>query len=94
MVFGVGLALPNMLLLVLHVAGLVLAAWLAWLAWKKWQGTMKNLAFFFGAFALSELLYVTAHSGWTAVSFAHQVGQVLIWLGLIAAVWSLASKKQ
>ena len=94
MVFGVGLMLPNMLLLVLHVAGLVLGAWLAWLAWKKWQDNMKKLAFFFAAFAFSELLYVTAHAGWTAISFAHQAGQIAMWLGIVVAVWSLARKKQ
>ncbi len=94
MVFGAGLVLPNMLLLVLHVVGLVLGAWLAWLAWKKWQGAMKNLVFFFGAFALSELLYVSAHSGWTAVSFAHQFGQILMWLGIVVAVVGLTRKKQ
>ncbi len=94
MVFGVGLMLPNILLLVLHVVGLVLGAWLAWLAWKKWQGKMKNLAFFFGALTFSELLYVTAHAGWTAISFAHQIGQIFMWLGIVIAVLSLAGKKQ
>jgi hypothetical protein len=94
MVLGAGLVLPNTLLLVLHVVGLVLGAWLARTAWKKWQGKMKNLAFFFGAFALSELLYVTAHAGWTAVSFAHQVGQIFMWAGLVIVVWSLAGNKK
>ena len=94
MVFGAELHIPNILLLVMHVIGLVLGAWLANFAWKKWAGSMKNLAYFFCAFAVSEFLYVTAHAGWIAISFAHQVGQSLLWLGIIVAVFSLIRKKQ
>ena len=93
MVFGGELQLPNVVLLATHLALLVLGVWLFRRA-RIWSAEIKGVAYFFSMFSASELLYVLARINVLAVSLANQVGEILVLIGAIAAIYSLWRSKK
>ncbi len=73
-------AIPQPVFLLIHLALLVLGAYLAW---RAFGAGANGLGWGFSLFALGEISYMTYHLNLTVFLFAHLISEVLVLVAFV-----------